>query len=83
VDLVITVLKAAGDPNPTKGITVSAPGLRTAFSSTAPFTGSITNADGQVLVTITRNVPNAGTGAINATVIARLGAYSQSYTLTI
>ena len=83
VDLVITVLKAAGDPNPTKPITVSAGGLRTAFSSTAPFTGNITNADGQILLTVTRNVPNAGTGAINATVIARLGAFSQSSTLTI
>jgi hypothetical protein len=83
VDLVITVLKAAGDPNPTKPVTVSAGGLRTAFSSTAPFTGNITNADGQILLTVTRNVPNAGSGAINATVIARLGAFSQSYTLTI
>jgi len=83
VDLVITVLKAAGDANPTKPVTVTAAGLRTAFSSTAPFTGNITNADGQILVTVTRNVPNAGTGAINATVIARLGAFSQSYTLTI
>lgn len=83
VDLLVTVLKAAGDPNPTKAVTVTVPGLRTAFSSTAPFTGSITNADGQVLVTVTRNVPNAGTGAINATVIARLGAFSQSYSLAI
>ena len=83
VDLVITVLKAAGDPNPTKPITISADGLRTAFSSTAPFTGSITNADGQVQVTVTRNVANAGTGAINATVTARLGSFSQSYALTI
>lgn len=83
VDLVVTVLKAAGDPNPTKPVTVSAGGLRTAFSSTAPYTGNITNADGQILVTVTRNVPNAGTGAINATVVARLGSFSQSYTLTI
>jgi hypothetical protein len=83
VDLVITVLKAAGDPNPTKPLTVSAVGLRTSFSSTAPFTGNITNADGQVTVTVTRNVANAGVGGINATVIARLGAMSQSYTLTI
>jgi len=66
VDIVITVLKAAGDPNPTKPITVTAAGLRTSFSSTAPFTGNITNADGQVQLTVTRNVPNAGTGAINA-----------------
>jgi hypothetical protein len=83
VDLVVTVLKAAGDPNPTKPITVSAPGLRTAFSSTAPFTGSITNADGQVMVTVTRNVPNVGAGAINAPVVVRLGSFSQSYSLTI
>mgnify|MGYP001213160847 CR=1 FL=1 len=83
VDLVITVLKAAGDPNPTKPITVSAGGLRTSFSAAAPFTGNITNADGQVSVTVTRNVPNAGAGAVNVTVIGRLGAMSQSYALTI
>jgi hypothetical protein len=83
VDLLITVLKAAGDANPNLGLAVTADGLRTAFSTTAPFTGSITNNDGQVLLTVTRNVANAGTGAINATVIARLGSFSQPFTLTI
>lgn len=83
VDVLITVLKAAGDPNPTKPVTVTVAGLRTAFSSTAPFTGNVTNPNGQLMLTVTRNVPNAGAGAINATLIARLGAFTQSYNLTI
>lgn len=83
VDLVITVNKASGDANPGKALTVDAGPLRTSFSSTAPFTNNQTNADGQIKVTITRNVPNAGTGAAKVTITARLGALSQTYPLTI
>jgi hypothetical protein len=83
IDVTVTVLKAAGDPNPTKPITIDAAGLRTSFSSTPPFTGATTNADGQVLVTIIRNVPNAGAGPVRATLVARLNSLSQTFTLTI
>ena len=84
VDVVITVLKANGDVNPSKALTVDAGALRTSFSTTAPFDGgNITNADGQIKVTVTRNVPNAGAGAIKQNVIARLGAMNQTYVLTI
>lgn len=83
VDLVISVVKAAGDANPGKALTVDAGVLRTSFSTTAPFTGNQTNADGQIKVTVTRNVANAGTGAAKIPVTARLGALSQSYSLTI
>jgi hypothetical protein len=83
VDLVITVVKASGDANPGKSITVDAGSLRTSFSSTAPFTNNTTNADGQIKVTVTRNVPNSGTGAVKVSVTARLGALSQAYTLNI
>jgi hypothetical protein len=83
VDLVISVTKASGDANPGKAVTVDAGSLRTSFSSTAPFTNNQTNADGQIKVTITRNVPNAGTGAAKVTITARLGALSQTYPLTI
>lgn len=83
IDVLVSVLKAAGDPNPNKAITVDAGPLRTSFSSTAGFTGSTTNANGQILVTITRNVPNAGTGPAKVPVSVRLGGLAQAFTLTI
>lgn len=83
IDVLVSVRTAAGDPNPNKGLTVDAGPLRTSFSSTAPFTGSTTNAQGNVDVTITRNVPNSGTGAAKVPVVVRLGDLSQTFTLTI
>jgi len=83
IDVTVSVRTAAGLANPTKSIVVDAAGLRTSFSNTAPFTGALTNAAGQVLVTITRNVPNSGTGPVRATLVARLGHFSQTYTLVI
>ena len=64
-------------------VRIEAGGLRTSFSSTAPFTGNSTNANGQVLVTVTRNVTNAGAAGARITLVARLGAMSQTYALTI
>ena len=58
-------------------------GCAPASRSTAPFTGNQTNPNGQVLVTVTRNVPNAGAAAARVTLVARLGAMSQTYALTI
>lgn len=83
IDVLVTVLTHAGAANPNKALTVDAGALRFAFSSTAPFTGSTTNAAGRILVTITRNVPNAGTGAIKVPVSVRLGGFSQTFSLTI
>lgn len=83
IDVLVSVLKAAGDPNPNKALTVDAGPLRTSFSTTAPFTGSQTNADGNVQVSIIRNVPNAGTGPVKVPVLVRLGALTQTFTLTI
>lgn len=83
IDVLISVRKAAGDANPNKAITVDAGALRTSFSAAAPFTGNTTNADGQVLLTVTRNVPNAGAGAIKQPLVARLGGLTQTFTLTI
>ncbi|WP_404347656.1 hypothetical protein LG324_10395 [Phycicoccus jejuensis] len=83
VDVVVTVRKAGGDVNPSVPLRIEAGGLRTSFSTTAPFTGNSTNAEGQVLVTVTRNVPNAGAAGARVTLVARLGAMSQSYALTI
>ncbi len=83
VDVLVTVRKAGGDVNPGVPLRIEAGGLRTSFSSTAPFSGNQTNAEGQVLVTVTRNVPNAGASGARITLVARLGAMSQSYALTI
>jgi hypothetical protein len=83
VDVLVSVLTAAGAANPGKGLSVDAGPLRISFSTTAPFTGSQTNAQGQVQVTITRNVPNAGAGPVKVPVNVRLGDFNQSFTLTI
>jgi hypothetical protein len=83
IDVLVTVLTHAGAANPNKAVTVQAGVLRFAFSTTVPFTGSTTNAAGQILVTVTRNVPNAGTGAVKVPVVVRLGALSQTFSLTI
>lgn len=83
VDVLVSVLTAAGAANPGKALNVDAGPLRISFSSTAPFTGSQTNADGNVQVTITRNVPNSGAGPVKVPVNVRLGSFNQSFTLTI
>lgn len=83
IDVQVKVLTHAGAANPNKAVTVEAGALRIAFSTTAPFTGSTTNAQGDVLVTLTRNVPNAGTGPVRVPVSVRLGALTQIFTLTI
>jgi hypothetical protein len=83
IDVLVTVLTHAGDSNPNKGLTVEAGTLGFSFSNTNPFTGSTTNADGQVMVTFKRNVPNAGASAGKFPITVRLGALSQPFTLTI
>jgi hypothetical protein len=83
IDVQVTVLTHAGDENPNKPLTIEAGALAFSFSSTAPFTGSTTNADGKVLVTFKRNVPSAATGAGKFPVTVRLGSLAQAFTLTI
>jgi hypothetical protein len=83
IDVLVTVLTHAGDENPNKALTVEAGSLGFSFSNTAGFTGSTTNADGQIMVTFKRNVPNAGTSAGKFPVTVRLGALGQAFTLTI
>jgi hypothetical protein len=83
VDVTITLLTKAGARNPGLGIALDAAGLRVSFSATAPFTGATTNAQGQIMATVTRNVPNSGAGPVRATLVARLGHFNQTYTLTI
>jgi len=83
IEVQVTVLTHAGAANPNKTVAVEAGPLRIAFSTTAPFTGSTTNAQGDVQVTLTRNVPNAAAGSVRVPVSVRLGALTQTFTLTI
>lgn len=83
IDVLVRVLTHAGAANPGKALTVQAAPLRFAFSTTAPFTGSTTNAEGNVQVTFTRNVANAGVGAVRVPIAVRLNSLTQTFDLTI
>lgn len=83
VDVLINVRKASGAANPGKAIELEAGGLLPSFSTTAPFTGSTTDADGQCKVTLRRTItPGFGqTGKRSITV--RLGQISKRFDLVI
>jgi hypothetical protein len=83
VDVLITVLKRDGSANPSQPLTLDAGPLLPSFSTTAPFTGSITNADGQVKVTLSRTLAAPGAAAVKVPVTVRLNSFSQTLVLTI
>lgn len=58
VDLVILVIKADGSVNPQRQIEIDASTLQVSFKTDEGFDGSTTNADGKVMITLTRNIPN-------------------------
>ena len=71
----ITVLKASGDENPGAPLTVSCDKFGYSFVADAPFTGSLTNPDGQVKVMVTRQIPDERFAAPQkGTLTVRLGA---------
>jgi hypothetical protein len=83
VDITITVRKASGDENPNLSLEFDPGVLQPSFSTTAPFTGSTTNADGQCKVTLSRNLP-AGFGNPRKTPISvRLNQVSKSFVVTL
>ncbi len=83
VDVLVNVRKASGAPNPSKTLELDAAGLLPSFSSAAPFTGSTTNADGQVKVTLRRSI-NFGFGQpVRRTLTLRLGDISKRFDLVI
>lgn len=78
VELVVSVRKADGSPNPSVVLDVDSGPFLAAFDTTAGFTGNTTNADGQIRVTLTRNIPNPRfLRAARAVVTATLGELSQ------
>lgn len=84
VDLIIKVRKADGSVNPSVNIEIDADRFRFSFASGDGFSGSTTNTDGEVKITITRDIPNARfLRAIRGTVIARLGQIEKKYEITL
>ena len=83
VDVLINVRKASGAVNPSKAIELDAGGLLPSFSSTAPFTGSTTNADGQYKVTLKRTITLGFSQPVKRRITLRLGQISKYFDLVI
>ncbi len=83
IEALVTVLTRAGAPSPGKGLTVDAGPLGVAYVKGGVFDGATTNSDGQVKVTITRNVANAAAGPIRVPITVILGALSQTFSLSL
>jgi len=83
IDVLITVLKRDGSANPNVPLTLDSGALLPSFSTTSPFTGSTTNADGQVKVTLTRSLPALGAPAGKTLLTVRMNSFSQQLLLTI
>jgi hypothetical protein len=83
VDVLINVRKASGEVNPSKMVELDAGGLLPSFSTTAPFTGSTTNADGQCKVTLRRSIVAGFAQAGRRTVSVRLGQLSKAFDIVI
>lgn len=84
VVLTISCRKKDGSANPNKNITVDAGSLLVAFDTTDGFSGSTTNADGQVRVTLTRNIPNTTYNRpIRVRVTASLAQIRRTYNVTL
>ena len=80
----LKLLKASGAVNPGKNLVVEAPGLQISFTNGGAFTGSTTNTDGEVEVTLGRVVPVGATvSPIRFTVTASLGQIRQSGQVTL
>jgi hypothetical protein len=83
VDMLITVRKASGAVNPSKNIELDAAGLLPSFSSTAPFTGTTTNADGQCKVTLRRPITAGFANPSRRALTLRLGELSKRFDVVI
>jgi hypothetical protein len=80
VNLTITVRKADGSPNPGKNIVLNAGGLLPAFTGAS---GSTTDANGNVQVTLTRTLFPGFTSARPFTVSISLGQLRQTASVTL
>jgi hypothetical protein len=83
VDVLINVRKASGAANPAKPLELEAAGLLPSFSTTAPFTGSTTNADGQCKLTLRRTITPGFGQTGKRTITVRLGQISKRFDIVI
>jgi hypothetical protein len=83
VDVIIAVLKRDGSVNANVPLTLEAGSLLPSFATTGGFTGSITNAQGKVKVTLSRNLSGPGAASIRVPLVVRMNTFSQSLLLTI
>ncbi|MBS1158541.1 MAG: hypothetical protein H6R15_960 [Proteobacteria bacterium] len=83
IEVLINVRKASGAVNPNKVLELDAGGLLPSFVTTAPFTGSTTNADGQVKVTLKRNITLGFAQAVKRSITLKLGQISKRFDLVI
>jgi hypothetical protein len=83
IDVLINVRKASGAVNPSKPLELEAAGLLPSFSTTAPFTGSTTNADGQCKVTLRRSITPGFSQTGKRTLTVRLGQISKRFDIVI
>jgi hypothetical protein len=83
IDVLINVRKASGAVNPSKSLELEAAGLLPSFSTTAPFTGSTTNADGQCKVTLRRTITPGFGQTGKRTLTVRLGQISKRFDIVI
>lgn len=79
LDVLIRARKANGDVNPNVNIVVEAPYYSYSFIDDDTFNGSTTNADGEVKVRLSRNIPNIRfQRAVRGQLTARLGDIKQT-----
>lgn len=83
IDVLISIRKASGAVNPSKVVELDAGGLLPSFSSTAPFTGSTTNSDGQCKVTLRRSITAGFAQPGKRTLTVRLGQLSKRFDVVI
>ena len=82
MDMVIKVLKADGSANPSVNIEVDPDRYALSYSTDGDYNGSTTNSQGEIKITLTRNIPNARfLGAMRIT--AQLGQLSKTIEITL
>ncbi len=78
IDIVIKVLKSNGDVNPSVNIEVDPDRYSLSYAEADGFTGSMTNAEGEVRITLTRNIPNVRfRRSVRSKITAQLGQMSK------
>lgn len=83
IDLLISLRKASGAVNPDKNLVLDAGGLLPSFSSTLPYLGSKTNAEGQCLVSLRRPITPGFAQPGKRAVTVSLGDMSKRFEFVI